>query len=91
MVIAATVRLADEDFASSVLHNLIHEIYQVRILIGFLHDFSEVFDRIIDEILHVLAGILAEIEGLEVLLNVDLALILDVWLVDELEGSDHDI
>lgn len=79
-----------EDLASAVLDDGVHELDQVGGLVSLLVHFGEVLDGVVDEVL-LLAGVLfAEVEVLEIFLDVFFALIFDVRLIEQPQGLNHD-
>jgi hypothetical protein len=79
-----------KDISSSLLHDLVHQLNQVRLLISLLIHFSEILDGIVDEIFLSLAFLATEVDIVEVVLNILLALLVDIWPVYKSECLDHD-
>lgn len=80
-----------KDLASAVLDDGVHELDQVGRLVCLLVHFGEVLDGVVDEVLLLAGVLLAEVEVFEIFLNVIFAFVLNVWLVQQPQGLDHDL
>jgi hypothetical protein len=77
------------NLATSALDNGVHQVDEVAALVGRLVLLSEVLDGVVHEVPLLLVGVLREEEVFEVLLDVLLALFIDVRLVEVVQSSDH--
>lgn len=80
-----------KNFASAVLDDGVHELDQVGRLVCLLVHFGKVLDCVIDEILLLTRIILAEVEVIQIFLNVIFAIFFNVWLVEKPQSLNHDL